>query len=631
MSNETDIQYLARKFVALEDTQRDLARARQLPTSSVRTVAGEDVRVGDGLEIATDASADVVTLQEDVSIQGDLGGESAEHFTQVPGWIKDTWDALDSNWTTVQTALENAAEALEAAANAEQTALGNTRVYSETEPTPPEGGWTVGAEWIKQVNGKAREVLVWNGTAFVHAQYLADEILIPGENGAIRLADGTVTAPAIAADAINGMTITGNTIIGGSISGSFFDLLGYGVPIPGLSDAMNSASPWVGNSSPNPTLSTAVFRSAPTSLRVETRGGNNWTWRGSLGIATNSGISGTVWAYSPTATEVMIRVTAPGLIRADSRTYTVPANEWTEIDFSFGKPVVEGLAWNNLYLMVAGDTPPTHIFWDDLALASTSVDDRRLSIERYTVTGAPAVIGRNGTRTRFRLDTGALHAGGAASFWSADGARAGSVNASGFSSATSGGTELILNSDGVRFQRQGTLSVLQTAIDSYSTSALVMSNRSGTGSVVIQAEGSGNVALGLASSSGNIQLRRPTTLLGAPVTALEAEGSLTPASGTTIQPVTMLLRDNHGVADVVVVCSRTSWTSGGTTTAATVPEGFRPPSTMTVAATVYGAGSPYVTFAQISSATGAVLLYNSPTNTQSWTFAMSARYRAVVP
>src|SRR5690606_8187183 len=107
--------------------------------------------------------------------------------------------------------------AMEAAARSERTALGLARRYGETEPDVPEEGWPVGAEWVRTVAGVPREVLVWDGTEWVHAQYLADEILVPGEDGAIRIGDSKITAPMMAAEFFESLHLRSLLIEGGRI------------------------------------------------------------------------------------------------------------------------------------------------------------------------------------------------------------------------------------------------------------------------------------------------------------------------------------------------------------------------------------------------------------------------------
>ncbi len=124
-----------------------------------------------------------------------------------------TMDVAAQASSDVLVALADAAAAISAAADAQTTSNGkNARRRGQAEPPPPPGGWVAGDQWIvDNGDGEPVEVRVWNGTEFVREQLLASELLILS-GGLIRLADGVVTADAIAADAIDSMTITGALI-----------------------------------------------------------------------------------------------------------------------------------------------------------------------------------------------------------------------------------------------------------------------------------------------------------------------------------------------------------------------------------------------------------------------------------
>lgn len=127
------------------------------------------------------------------------------------------------NAQSVDTAKAEAAEALDKAASAQTSADGkNSRRRGVTEPDPPEGGWVQGDQWIRDVEQpdgsfKPVEALVWNGTEFVQEQIIVNELFVLGENGLVRIADGMVTAEALAADAVDAKTIRGAQIYGGYI------------------------------------------------------------------------------------------------------------------------------------------------------------------------------------------------------------------------------------------------------------------------------------------------------------------------------------------------------------------------------------------------------------------------------
>lgn len=173
---DPDVKALARRLDAIEKGLAALGRSRQLTASSIPVVVdGEEGPETVEMPLTTGVS------------QGVRAGAAAEE------------------------ALAEARQAIEDAANALVTSNGkNSRRRGQTEPEPPEGGWVQGDQWVvDNAAGEAVEVRVWDGTEFVHETILTGELLVLSSGGVVRLADGVVTADAIAADAIDGMVITG--------------------------------------------------------------------------------------------------------------------------------------------------------------------------------------------------------------------------------------------------------------------------------------------------------------------------------------------------------------------------------------------------------------------------------------
>ncbi|MBL3699226.1 hypothetical protein [Leucobacter luti] len=130
-------------------------------------------------------------------------------------------DAIGVN-RAVDEAQEAAEQAAVDASYATETALGNARYRQidggEIVPTLPDDGVRVGAELVRvRENGKPYEANVWDGGAWVHAQYLADELIVPSDEGAIRLADGIVSAPNLSTDALDAKVIRNGQFFGGYI------------------------------------------------------------------------------------------------------------------------------------------------------------------------------------------------------------------------------------------------------------------------------------------------------------------------------------------------------------------------------------------------------------------------------
>ena len=211
-------------------------RAAQLGNSSVRILTGDELLIGDVVETATDTSADLGSLMDYTERVSDIADGDANNLTLVPEWLVGVGDTGDLAFSVaaeagerVTVALEEAEKAAQDAANALTTANGkNSRRRGVTKPAPPEGGWVQGDQWVRDIETepgvfKPVEVLVWNGTAFVSEQIIANEILVFGENGNVRIKDGEVTANTLSADALNfkkgqGMEIIGGKITGGEIS-----------------------------------------------------------------------------------------------------------------------------------------------------------------------------------------------------------------------------------------------------------------------------------------------------------------------------------------------------------------------------------------------------------------------------
>lgn len=165
--------------------------------------------------------------------------------------IRQTADKVEGMSADVAEALAEAQQAIEDAANALTTSSGkNARRRGPVQPDPPPGGWVQGDQWVvDNYDGNPVELKVWNGSEFVHEQLLSSELLILSTEGIIRLADGVVTAEAIAADAIDAMTIRGVQIYSGYIEAPVIassDKLGSGTNVlndPDFTSAVNTA--WV--------------------------------------------------------------------------------------------------------------------------------------------------------------------------------------------------------------------------------------------------------------------------------------------------------------------------------------------------------------------------------------------------
>ena len=218
-----DERRIARELVDAKRA-REGQRTRQIPHTSVELDNGESAGIVDAATDASDARALSEVQADQLGDLTDITDTSTIENTFLPerlapsaGSSKAAFDVAVEAAVRVYEALTKADTAMDAAARSERTALGLVRRYSETEPEPPEGGWLVGAEWVQSVNGVPRYVFVWDGVGWTRAQYLADEILIPGEDGAIRLGNSVVAAPNMAAGALDAYTVNALQMYGGYI------------------------------------------------------------------------------------------------------------------------------------------------------------------------------------------------------------------------------------------------------------------------------------------------------------------------------------------------------------------------------------------------------------------------------
>lgn len=243
------ITRLALRLWSIEQRHDALARARQLPASSVLLPSGETARVGDAVEAATDTAKGLGVLDSQVAGIGGLTDTGAENASVVPGWITsaaDTgsaaFDAAVIAYERARTAKAEAEQAIDDAANALTTSNGkNSRRRGQTEPAPPPGGWVQGDQWVvDNDDGKPYELRVWDGDEFVFEQLLAAELLVVSGGGVIRLANGVVTADAMAADAIDGMTITG-ALIRTAATGLRFEMDALGLRAFNASNAVTAS------------------------------------------------------------------------------------------------------------------------------------------------------------------------------------------------------------------------------------------------------------------------------------------------------------------------------------------------------------------------------------------------------
>lgn len=197
--------------------------------SDLETVQGDLVDVNDELDSIegtlagvqgdlVDVNAELDVMEQAIEdVQGDLVdvnselGNMEQAILDVQGDLVDVQDVVDL-------ANQNAQDALDAATAAETTASGANARMSGTGANGPatrtNGAALIQGDEYVRVNstGQAIGVQVWNGSAWVAQQMLADSVLVPGSAGSTVIADGAITTDKIVANAITGDKVAANSI-----------------------------------------------------------------------------------------------------------------------------------------------------------------------------------------------------------------------------------------------------------------------------------------------------------------------------------------------------------------------------------------------------------------------------------
>lgn len=207
---------------AVRSTVAGLSRAGQVSRSTV-PVEDADIPVVETLEQAVDTAETLPGVIE----AADQAGS----------------DAYDASMN-VGVALAEALQAAQDAADALTSANGkNSRRRGVTEPDPPDGGWVQGDQWVRDEDRDGVlvpvQVLVWDGSAFVPEQIIADDILVLGVDGTVRIADNTVSAGAMMADFYFGREFHGGLFEGGLFRVSTGETLAGFVNVAGSASAFN--------------------------------------------------------------------------------------------------------------------------------------------------------------------------------------------------------------------------------------------------------------------------------------------------------------------------------------------------------------------------------------------------------
>lgn len=101
-----DMDFLARKIVSLEKRHNALARAQQLPNSSVRLVDGDDVGLAESAEATKDIGDEAAYLGDWLTGADNNLDDNAEYGVEVPEWIQYAAHGGDVAWDSTQFATD---------------------------------------------------------------------------------------------------------------------------------------------------------------------------------------------------------------------------------------------------------------------------------------------------------------------------------------------------------------------------------------------------------------------------------------------------------------------------------------------------------------------------------------------
>lgn len=261
--------------------------------------------------------------------------------------------------STANGAASAAAEATARANAVRELALQNARYRQvdggSIEPAEPEGGFRINAQRVKvNASGQPYQVDRWSGTGWVRDQVLADQLLVPDENGAIAIGSARIVAP----------TIIGGEFFGNRFEGSELTLASVTSMSQVLYDNCEVAGTWERyDGSATLTRTSAQKKAGSYSMLGYPSVGNTSAKYGARRfpqVAFPRGGRMSVWVYITVAATV-----AAGVQYSENR-ISVPANTWTEIVYGIppgttaDKAFVHAFGTGSLYIdelrIVAYDT-----------------------------------------------------------------------------------------------------------------------------------------------------------------------------------------------------------------------------------------------------------------------------------
>lgn len=225
MTNQ-DMDFLAHKIVSLENKHNALARARQLPNSSVRLIDGSDVSMRDSVESGSDNRSAIEQLEGATTGIGSIADTGAENAVSVSDQFNELGIGVDVAWDSTQFATDLAlqldTELSAAKVELDQALVDSAAALAEAGLARGEAATAVSdaqaalaeAELaIKDVAGSVKGVNL-------AAESVTAEKILALTITAAHLSAGSVTALAIAADAV-----TAEKIAAGSVATDKLDAL----------------------------------------------------------------------------------------------------------------------------------------------------------------------------------------------------------------------------------------------------------------------------------------------------------------------------------------------------------------------------------------------------------------------
>ncbi|MEV8338523.1 hypothetical protein [Leucobacter sp. NPDC077196] len=321
------------KAAAAEAAAKEYATAQAAAAESAAKAAASD-----------DATAKAQAAEDAAKLAAAADAKAKADAAQAAAEAKAA-----SAQSTAVGAASAAADATARANAVRELALQNTRYRQvdggNIEPAEPEGGFRINAQRVKvNASGQPYQIDRWSGTGWVRDQVLADQILVPDENGTVAIGNARIVAP----------TVIGGEFFGNRFEGSELTLSSVTSMSQVLYDNCEVVGTWERYDGSAVLTRTAAQKKAGSysMLGYPSVGstGAKYGTRRFTQVAFPRGGRMTVWVYVTVAASV-----AAGVEYSETRV-SVPANTWTELVYSIpagtvaDKAYVHSFASGNLYI-----------------------------------------------------------------------------------------------------------------------------------------------------------------------------------------------------------------------------------------------------------------------------------------